>query len=305
MTHHEYIHRDPGELITAEDWNGIQTAVQADIVAKLEAAKQEIKRTGVSRADNADKFDNKTPKDLTDDLDKRYAYRVHDHEGQSSYRRYIKRLEVGQTVVLEHKLGRFPLVDVYELLPVAPHLKAADGTPAPINDRFYLYYGHEERDRDALFTRDRGTKRWAWGTPIEQVLRENKVEWEDDDSLGDVINDLLDAFFNTPDADEIEHGTSAWINDHRKELISTLKLQNEWPDIYWTLRPFKLIAGYPLAASNGGGLVDVTHLSYDTLAIIAPGEFGKAKRAPSPARPPEVIEDVEREFLDLMILLRS
>jgi hypothetical protein len=298
----EYIRRQPGDMITAEDWNGLQAKIRADITGQIETAKQEIKKSGVERADNADKFDNKTPKHWTDELDQRYAPKVHDHEGMAGYRRYFKHMQANQSVVLEHNLGRMPLVDVYELLPVGPQLEPA------INDKFYLYYHHEERDRDALFTRDRATKRWAWGTPIEQVLQEHQVQWEDDDSLGDVVNDLLDAFFNTPNTDEMDHRTSPWINDHRGDLIRDLKQRDEWPDIRWMFRPFKVVVGYELFEQNQGALsaIDITHLSYNTLALTTPGSLGMQRIPPGRNRDGgDGAFGDNREFVDLMILLRS
>lgn len=295
-----YISRNPGDLVTAEDWNEVQVKIKEDIEDKIEAAKEEIKETGVDQAGNADKFDNKTPKNWTDELDQRYAPKVHDHEGLAAYRRYFKRLRANDTVVLEHKLGRFPLAEVYELLPIAPTV--ATGTP--ITEKFYLYYHHEERDRDVLFTEDRGVVRWPWGTPLKQLLDEYQVKWEDDDSLGDVINDFLEAFFKPPAVDHIEHKTSKWIDEYRKSLIGELKTRDEWPDICWVVRPSKLIVGSPLSAISGTGadktsvgtvtpLVNVAHLSYDTLAVTAAADLG-TDAASNPVT-----------TIDLMILLRS
>jgi len=299
-----YMPRNPGDLITAEDWNEVQVKVKEDMQDRIQAAKEQIKKTGVDRADNADKFDNKTPKDWTDDLDERYAPKVHDHEGPDVYRRYLKRLKADQKVVLEHKLGSFPLVDVYELLPIAPDL-----SENPINEKFYLYYHHEERDRDLLFTEDRGMVRWPWGTPFEQLLSEYNVEWEDDDSLGDVINDFLDGFFKSPVVDHMEHSTSPWINDHRKMLIGELKKRDEWPDIRWVFRPHKLIVGLPPVGPHEWpesfstpSWVDVIHLSYDALAVITPADLEGTVHEETASGE---TSKVPRMAIDLMILLRS
>src|SRR5439155_17648833 len=92
-----------------------------DIAAEIEAAKDDIVHTtGVDKAKDSDEFDGKTAKEWTDELDERYALKAHDHEGQSVWRRYIKQFtpQVNEAL-LEHKLGRFPIVDTYELLTVA------------------------------------------------------------------------------------------------------------------------------------------------------------------------------------------
>lgn len=286
----------PGDLVEAERMNSMQDKIKTDIQNQVSSAKDEIRETGVERADNADQFDNRTPKEWTDELDERYAPKVHDHEGQTVYRRYFKRMRADQTVVLEHELDRLPLVDVYQLLPVPP--EDAEGNAQ--ESVFYLYYHHEERDRDVLFTEDRGMVRWPWGTPLEQMLYEYGVEWEDDDSLGDVVNDFLDAFFKPPVVDHMEHRTSVWINEHRESIISDLKRRDEWPDIRWVVRPHKLVVGLPMStvsdAGDGTGdgititpAVNVAHLSYDTLAVMAAGNLGG---------------DENGNAIDLMILLR-
>lgn len=289
-----YLSRNPGDLIAAQDWNLVQVKVKEDIESKIKEAREEFKKTKVDQAGNADKFDNRTPRIWTDELDQRYAPKVHDHEGMAVYRRYFKRLRAGQAIVLEHKLGRFPLVDVYELLPIAPQL-----TTNPINEKFYLYYHHEERDRDLLYTEDRDLRRWPWGIPLEQMLREYRVEWEDDDSLGDVVNDFLDTFFKPPAVDHIEHKTSRWIDDHRESIISDLKRRDEWKDIRWAVRPERLIVGhlhlFGAQETPPFHLVNVHHLTYDTLALVAP-TVPPQREGERPPPTPQI---------DLMILLRS
>jgi hypothetical protein len=288
---------EPGQLIEAGRMNAMQAKIKQEIDKKIAAAKDEIKKTGVERADNADKFDNKTPLAWTNELDQRYAPKVHDHEGLASYRRYFKRLEANQIVVLEHKLGRFPLVDIYDLLSIDMRVIANEPR---IPEKFYVYYHHEERDRDVLYTRDRGATRWPWGTPIEQLLLENQVQWEDDDSLGDVVNDLFDAFFKPPFVDHMEHRTSKWIDDHRESLIGDLKKRDEWPDIRWVVRPHKgegrLVVPLPAAPVPDNREIpiqptiyypEVEHLSYDALSLKLAN-----------VRPADAI-------VDLMILLRS
>lgn len=307
---------NPGDVISADLCNRLQVRIKEDIHDQIETASEEIKESGVSRADNADEFDGRTPKEWTDELDGRYAASVHDHEGLAAYRCYYKRLEPGDTIVLEHKLGRFPLVDVYELLPVLPEagrnplpdlLPEAPAGQDAIPEKFYLYYHHEERDRDILRTRDRGMSHWPWGIPFEELLTQFGVEWEDDDSLGDVYNDFLDAFFKPPQVDWMEHRTSPWIDDHRESTIQELKRRDEWPDIRWAVRPFKMIVGLPIVftlndiRTSLAPMINVFHISYDTVGIAA-GD---------PLHPWIVINangnqvEIPRRHIDLLILLRS
>jgi len=320
-----YIQRNPGDIWTAEDWNGVQTKIKDDIREKIDEATEQITKTGVLRADNADKFAEKTPDDWVRDLDGRYAQKLHDHEGQSVYRRYHKRFskEV-PAAFIEHNLGRFPLVDVYELMEVSPEIEAnlpetiktSDGKPA----RFFLYYHHEESDRfklDIKVYRDKA----RFGIPLETVLTEYGVEWEDDDTLQDVRNDLWDRLFALPN-DEISHVSSPWIEEKciERAKVGELKTNDEWQDIKLAFRPVKceavfcrFIENFDVGADGKLGVpqikidavrsersidrsnlglmpLRITHVNYETLLI----EVAK----------PEFFLPNDDSFIDVMLLLR-
>ncbi len=298
-----YIEVHPGDLISSGLFNGMQEKIKEDIQSKIDKAKQEVIDNGVKRADNADKFDTKSPKDWTDVLDQRYTPRVHDHEGTANYRRYFRRMDTESTLlVLEHGLHRFPLVDVYRLKPIAVPADLqptpASGTrPATVQEiPFFLYYGHTELDmlQQSLFDPPRRLPRRVLGTPWELLLTEVGVQYDDDDSLNDVINDFFDAFFKAPAADEMDHMVSRWIDEHRdNRTIANLKQRDEWDDIRWAVLPRKLGTGQVLGIGGTTDLVagiDVIDLSYDTLAIQVPAN---------------VVPKEKSQFLDLMILLRS
>lgn len=171
-------------------------------------------------------------------------------------RHYFRRLDSEQPrAILEHKLGRFPRVDVYTL----------DDIPdQPSGTRFLVFYGHDEMD--VMIQKLWKVPRPILGTRLEQLLPEYRVKWEDDDSLGDVVNDFLDAFFQLPAADEMSHKSSKWIDDHLDKTIGELKKRDEWDDVRWLVLPKKLVVGSPEAAFTP--LVNVEQLSYDALAVF-------------------------------------
>lgn len=259
-----YIGRDPGDLITAEDWNGVQLKIKEDIDDRIDEAKEEIKTEGVDRATNAEHFNNKSESEFVDGLDDRYAPKVHDHEGMSVYRRYIKEFSTDpglDRVILHHDLGRFPLVDVYELLPIQ------------VGDEFcklLFYYGHADADRLDLFVRV-GRERVPLGLPFEEVLRELQVEYEDDDTIEDVLNDLWEAFMKDPN-DEIHHCTTDWVDEccGERRTVADLKRADQWNDLYLALRPRKCAIGADVWSNEngqGGCQVHVSHVNYNAIHI--------------------------------------
>ncbi|MFN8483149.1 MAG: hypothetical protein U0768_08900 [Anaerolineae bacterium] len=197
--------------------------------------------------------------------------------------------------IIEHNLGQFPAVDVYELQGI-PVGDAAE----PQQIQFFLYYGHDELD-SLLRTIGVRVPREVFGTPLDLLLTEYGVKVADDDSLGDVVNDFLDAFFAAPGADEMDHRTSPWIEAHRDQTVGQTKSRGEWDDIRWAARPVKMLAGEPLNVTAGGATVTVTplvsveQLSYNALAVTAAADLGSV---PGPNGQP-----VARQFIDVMLVM--
>lgn len=218
----------------------------------------------------------------------------------ATYHHVFRRLGAEQRrAIIEHGLGRFPAVDVYELLGIP----VGDAAGPQDNVQFFLYYGHDELDS---LLRGIGVRfpREVFGTPLDQLLSEYNVAYEDDDSLGDVVNDFLDAFFAQPGADEMEHRVSPWIDAHRDRSVREMKERDEWDDVRWAVRPAKLLAGGPLTIAGPGGaaavvtpLVTVEQLSYNALAVSAAANLGTV---PGPNNQP-----VPRDFIDVMLVMAA
>jgi hypothetical protein len=271
-----YIPRNPGDILAAEDWNRSQILIKDDIATQIAAAKDDIKHTGVDQAGNATKFAGKSETEWTTSLDERYAPKVHNHEGQSVYRRYLKEFSGKSgmdTALLRHRLGRFPLVDLYELQTVT--------TVGGVDYRLFLYYGHLEAEKFGLVIQA-GRDRLPLGIPLEQVLLELDVYPQGDDDLRDVINEMWDAFRRDPN-DEIPHGQSEEVDERctQQRTVDQLKKSGEWDDLLVAIKPVKCTKGVHALADD----FDVTHIDYDTVLLETHG---------LPDTPPR----------DLMILLR-
>lgn len=242
-----YVPATPGDLITAENWNDMQCKAQEDIKTTAAKTKQEVKEEGVSQADNAGKFDGKSAKEWTDNLDERYAGKVHDHEGMANYRRFIKRFTPElDKVLLHHKLGRFPLVDVYRLETMGniQEEKTRASFPAEFKDcKLFFYYGHADAEKYGLL-RHVYREKIKIGVPFEQLLAELGVEYDDDDPIEDVLNDMWDAFMKEPN-DELEHCESPWVREccGQRRTVKELKKGNQWPDLYVAMVPLRVLAG--------------------------------------------------------------
>lgn len=275
-----YVEHHPGDLIAAETLNQVQMDIRDDISRQIAVAKDDIRHTGVDKAKDADMFDGSTQTDFVQSLDTRYAPKVHGHEGQTAYRRYIKEFDVdaGTTrILLKHDLGGYPLVDIYELLPVAAPTTGTGGKPC----KLFFYYGAKDAEQFGLLIRV-GKDRARLGIGFEELLRELAVAYNDNTVVEDVLNDLQEKLWENPN-DELTFCTSPWVDEccGERRTVGDLKRGGQWDDLRVALRPRKCGKG----ADAGTCQVDVTQVNYQTLQVEAAGlESGGV--------------------LDLMILLR-
>lgn len=270
-----YVDYSPGDLITAEAMNQMQCEIQEDISKQVDAAKSELVESGVSRADDADKFNGKSDTDWLGELDQRYAPNLHDHEGLSVYKRYFKRFTPElDAAFIHHKLGRFPLVDTYRLLPLesVAGVEGVEVSEQPV--RFFLYYAHEEADRFDLNVRV-FRERVAAGIPIETILNEFGVDWTPNDTFQDVRNELWDALFSAPN-DEMGHATSPWAEEKCIERLKIKELMDndEWPDIRvaFAAQKVEVIPENEFRQDDNNqlnGVVRITHVNYETVVVNA------------------------------------
>ncbi len=320
MPDEAYVPAHPGDILTAANWNQLQALIKQDIQQQIKDAVDKLTKTGVQRADNADRFDEKTPNDWTDDLDKRYAPISLTLEGVAGYRRYIKEFTPDlDRVLLHHKLGRFPLVDVCVLCGV-PGANYQPPTPDPnhpnlskdlSSKRLLVYYGDEEADDLDLLVRLYREQPEFLGVALPLMLDELKVRYDDRRTLADVINDMWEALFQDPN-DEIQHDVSPWIRDafNRGRTIGSLREGGEWDNLRVGMRVERIpVGGQPVtdvimpkmaagrqgaAAGNGQPgptySVNLYHVNYQTVLVqVAFTDVPQGAKV----------------FVDLMMLMRS
>jgi hypothetical protein len=247
----------PGELIEAVKWNQAQQFARAGI-ADLEqnTATTVDELRGALHNVDAVRFGGRTPNEWSD----LFAPRQHNHEDQSVYRRYFKRFDdISAEQFLRHDLGRFPLVDVYEMRPVIGPKPQDQPSAAMRRAKLLFYYGHVDVDLFDLRLRV-GSERRPLGVPFWQALAEAGVEYDDDDTIEDVLNDLWTALSADP-GDEIDHSTTPWVDQNcgNRRTVRQLKDADQWNDLRLAFRPVRA----PIVP------VAITHVDYGTLHVSA------------------------------------
>jgi hypothetical protein len=283
-----YIPQNPGDLITAENWNQMQVDIKQDIQASVKAAEDDIKAGIVAKAQDATTVDGKSVTDLTADYDKRYAYKVHDHEGVAAYRRYFKEFTYQlPDALLRHGLHRFPIVDTYRLDDVVKKQPAADTTDYA-GCKFLFFRKHQDADPYGLNVSS-GRDNELLGIQLDELVKEYNVDVKDDDSIEDAIGDTWDEVFKAPN-DKIKYCQTPWVKEccDKSRTVGELKKSGDWPDLYIAMRPLKCgIAGG--VTTDPPCLAEVDQVNYDTIFVRLTIDFIK----------------MQKETAVLMFLLRS
>ncbi|HEX2029500.1 MAG TPA: hypothetical protein VHF25_16040 [Nitriliruptorales bacterium] len=318
-----YIERNPGDLITAEDWNHLQRQIRDDIEATSAEAAGRI--THVASADDARSLDGLSVDELTEELRKRILDAV---RAESGYRKVFKILPEGEVRVIEHGLGDCPLVDVYKLL----HFEVVcreDDEPFPAQVTFYLHHSSEKRIRvtDGAGASRRGTRTVdiqpdgfpRLGIPFADMLVRYNVEYTDSTSLEDLEVEFWQAFFSEPndDFDDLQYCHSPWFERCCREErdVANLKARGDWDEIWFQVRPLKIVGGPATGGDNDqapafSGVpvpanVAVAHLDLNRVALWLEGPALHGRVDDGPVEFPDAVPQEFRDELKLMVLLRA
>lgn len=266
-----YVDVKPGDLITADLFNTVQSDVKKDIAQQIQTAIGGV--TKVKSADDASTLGGLSTDQLTSQILDKVKAMI---PGRTGYQRVFKRLQVGVPNILQHNLGAAPVVDVYQLdwfqVVCAHGENAADAIVEYVN--FYLYHASEMNIRGNVTTpgppptttvttvRLEDPTRPAFRIPFKDMLAEFGVDTSND---GRTLDELVTNFWATlfskqNDAfhpDQFCH--SPWMEKCCGELrtIKELRDRDDWDKLYFKMLPRKTInypagTAVPVDAQAGG-----------------------------------------------------
>jgi hypothetical protein len=302
---------EPGDLLTAEAWDQMQVEILKEVAAN-KAADDKAVADLEDKIKNVDapKFGGMDPDGWYTNLDKRYLRRD-DLQVAGEYRRYFKQVDENidttpEPIVIQHNLCRYPVVEVYELLPLfdtSTELKIKGYKPVtngdysewpfdPTKVKFLLFYA-ANRDPIAEMLSTEAGERVYWGDPLQTILDTFKVQPALTQKLDDLVNDLWGKMFNTNEEDDDFRGESygqsqyvqKWMDDDKS--VEDLTKGGQYGDLRMAIRPALLSPGFQPASPNSTDThgapndVKVFHLSLNAVEIQV------------------------RAKMDLMVILRS
>jgi hypothetical protein len=278
-----YISRKPGDLITAQDWNGMQELVKNDMADRIQTALDNL--TVIDRAEDADKLGGKTPDELSQQV---LEYVLRQLPKRTGYLSVYKSLEPDKEYVIEHKLSAFPLVDVYQL-DYFNVVASEDGHVFETLTTFYLYHSSESRIRyrpeeattqPSVSVEIDPSEGHAYRIPFKYMLELYGVEFAEDSSLGDIETEFWQVFNAAPNDrfSDDQHYHSPWFDRCCKEGRSVHSMARDWDDIWFQVRPRKTINYAGLDGNDQIRIlpaptkVEVVHFDFDNIGLRLLGE---------------------------------
>jgi hypothetical protein len=281
-----YISRNPGDLITAGNWNQLQVEIKNDIAKQVSDGIASVK--SVAHADDADKLGGQTPEELTTSILDQAKQIL---PARTGYWRSFNRLEVGEEKLLKHGLKAFPLVDLYQLdyFPAACATGGHEPTGMWVN--LFLYHTSERTIR-AVDTGNAAIKinvepqgQTPFRMPFFDMLRVYSVEYNDKSSLDDLVNEFWSAFWGAPN-DQFEtdqYCQSPWFrkccSDQR--TVKDIKDRGDVDDLWFKILPRKTVNYAPAPAAEPPPAptnIQVAHHDFDTtgITLLAKPVYSKA-----------------------------
>jgi hypothetical protein len=253
-----FIPRNPGDLLSAGDWNQVQIVFKKYVKDQIATAVAEI--SSVPHADDADKLEGKTLEEIEQDILRQVLEEVREKTG--TYQRIFKRLELCKPRIITHDLKACPLVDVYQLdyfqAVVASGETETDQSAAYVN--FFLYHERTEKRIRVpgkqvfvdIEVSDEQPSRVRWA----DLLTLYQVPYTDQTDLDELEVGFWNAFFKSPPNDDFEpsqYGHSPWFEKccGERRTVEELKNRQDWDRIYMKWLPRKTVNLSYAAATSG------------------------------------------------------
>lgn len=295
-----YVNTNPGDLITAQLFNGLQSTIRQDIAEQIKKAVEAIRN--VAESGDSAKLGGKTPKELEDEIIQKALQIL---PSKTGYRMIFKRLKPGEEKYIKsnpEEIKGFPLVDVYQL----DYFNVVCGAPRDQDQsdgkvNMFLFQSGEkkfkavDKNNKTPFEIQRTDGTPSFKIPFQSMLDLFGVPYSDSQNLGDLVDDFWAAVFKDPndEFDQDQYCNSPWFEQccGEKRTVGQLKSGGDWPNLYFQMRPRKTVNFPENIATGVIGVpphIQVSHYDFQTLGV-------KLLDATLPANTPE---------LKLMLLLK-
>ncbi|MCA1567709.1 MAG: hypothetical protein LC803_19100 [Acidobacteria bacterium] len=278
-----YIKREPGDLVNAGDWNNMQVEIKKDISDKIRQAVDDIE--SVPHAQDSDKLGNKSVHELSEEIVNMALQQIAKRTG---YLLLFKRLEPGETNIVEHNLKTFPLVQVF-ILDRFPIVYTEDNDERVAGEAYFFLYNRKAEQRlratagGASVEIERSSSGDAqFGIAWSELLALYGIRPDPRWSLANLENEFWSALFKDPNDrfDDDDYSHSPWFSrccgEGRK--ISQVESSGDWDDIYLKIVARKTINTFSSPPETAPDDIEVVHYNFDKLGLTYQSGGGNAAR---------------------------
>lgn len=275
-------HVEPGDLITAQLFNGLQDQIKKDTAEEIDKAIKALHR--VDQSGDSDKLGGSTSDELEERILKRALQEIPKRTG---YKRIFKRLEKkGEPEIVWHGLRNFPLVDVYQL----DYFEVVCGDDQDKENKFvnfYLYHADETELRTADPT-DPNPKRkiiiessaegqYVFKIKFVEMLKDLGVTYTQSQSIGDVVTEFWQALFKKPNDkfDVDQYCNSPWFEKccGENRSMAQIEQRDNIDELWFQMRARKTVnfpepvTSPPTEGSIFPNNVEVVQLDFDNIGV--------------------------------------
>ena len=278
-TENLYIPRHPGDLISAADWNNLQSKIKEDIGKQIQEAIKNL--TSVPSSDNTHKIDNQTADELTKAILEKARQELPLRTG---YRCLFRRLKINEELVIKHDLGARPNVDLYQLDEFSALCSEDDSKDRVDGMLFYLYHSSEKKFRapsGGSAIEIEPLNRTPFRIPFSEMLSLYNVSYTDTSTLDDLETEFWKAFMKAPNEefDDDKYCHSPWFDRccGENRTVAELKQRGDWNELWFKVKPRKTV-NFISSAPNDAPVfslpspLQVVHFDLNTIGIKYPPE---------------------------------
>lgn len=306
-------HVEPGDLITAQLFNGLQDKLKKDTAEEIDKAIKALHK--VDQSGDSEKLGGKTSDELEERILKRALQEIPKRTG---YKRIFKRLEKkDEPEIVWHGLRNFPLVDVYQL----DYFKVVCGNDEEKEDQFVNFYLYHSDETELRSVADKTKKviiessaegQFVFKIKFVEMLKDLGITYTQSQSLGDVVTEFWQALFKKPNDkfDPDQYCNSPWFEKccGENRSMAQIEQRDNIDELWFQMRARKTVnfpyLPEPVSSppTNRGifpNNVEVVQLDFDNIGV-------KLLNAPfyETGTGLPTADDINMNELKLMLLLK-
>lgn len=305
----------PGDLITAQLFNGLQDKLRKETAAEIKKAIDALHK--VDQSGDSEKLGGKSPEELEDEILQRALSEI---PKRSGYKMIFKRLEKDKPETVNHDLKAFPLVDVYQL-DYFEVICADDEEKENKFVNFYLYHSDETELKSVtqgdtkrkLIIESSEEGQFVFKIKFVDMLKNLGIKYTQSQSIADVVTEFWQELFKKPNDkfDVDQYCNSPWFEKccGENRSMAQIEQRDNIDELWFQMRARKTI-NFPYPMPNVltelpavfPNNLEVAHLDFDNIGVKLLKDPFYVPKTDTNGLPAD--DEINKRELKIMLLLK-